>query len=124
MTAHRIDGDDTRAAAARILARAKAKTAAKESLFEQVQRGDYVRFLDDDGQERLLYVLAVYPIQTQLYGQQCECLTRSGRYVRADQLIGFFGHRLGDVGARVADRRAASIGAGGKASPAPIRCGA
>lgn len=115
---------DYRAAAARILARAKAKREAKASLFEEVKRGDYVRFLDDDGQERLLYVLAVYPIQAQLYGQQCECLTRSGRYVRADQLIGFFGHRPGVDGERIAERRAASIGGGGKASPAPVRCGA
>lgn len=118
-------GFDVKAAAARIIARSKAKAAALESLFEQVRRGDYVRFLDDDNEERLLYVLAVYPIQAQLYGQQCECLTRSGRYVRADQLIGFFGHRLGDDGERFADRRAASSGTGGgKSSPAPVRCGA
>lgn len=115
---------DVNAAAARIIARSKAKAAALESLFEQVRRGDYVRFLDDDNEERLLYVLAVYPIQSQLYGQQCECLTRSGRYVRSDQLIGFFGKRMGAVGECVADARASSPRAGGKNAPAPVRRGA
>ncbi len=81
---------DVHAAAQRIIARHAARETRTADIFDEVQPGHYVRFRDRDGETRLFFVRAKYPLQRQLLGQVCECLTRNDGYIDADQIIGFF----------------------------------
>jgi len=116
-------------AARRIIERAEARAERDEDLFDQVQPGDYVEFDEREHRKRsLCFVLAKYPTQRQLYVQVSDTLGCEKRYVRAEQLLGFFGvgstrpklrSRLREARLR---RRCTSTG-GGKASPPSISTG-